>query len=185
MRTIVFTVHEQPSPPADRIERAERLEFIRDGFSPFAAAIPPLWMAMNRLWIALLIYLLVSTGLSLALATMGVDKTLIGLINLAANIVIGFEASSLQRWTLGRRDWSEIGTVVGRNRSECERRFFDGWLIGQPVLRRSTMMAAPAITGGPGTGGVRDLPFDSTPDSQEPDATISPRRSLWRRLLRR
>ena len=30
MRT--YTVHEQPNPPADRIDRAEKLVFIKDGF---------------------------------------------------------------------------------------------------------------------------------------------------------
>ncbi|MEQ1612600.1 MAG: DUF2628 domain-containing protein [Hyphomicrobiaceae bacterium] len=177
MRTIVFTVHEPPNPPVDRIERAEQLEFVRDGFSAIAAAVPPLWMVMHRLWITLLLYLLASTGLSLALAMMGVDKTLIGLINLAANVVIGFEASSLQRWTLGRRNWSEIGTVVGRNRAECERRFFDGWLVGQPVLRRSAVLAAPAT--------AEHQAFAVTQGSAGSELSEGSDRPLWRRLLRR
>ena len=89
---IVFTVHEPPNPPTDRIDRAEKLEFVRDGFTPLAAAIPPLWLALNKLWVALLIYALIATAVSLVLKAMGVDPSLIALINLAANIVIGFEA---------------------------------------------------------------------------------------------
>lgn len=195
MRTIAFTVHEPPYPPLDRIERAEALEFVRDGFSAFAAAIPPLWMAVNRLWLTLLLYLLISMGASLGLAMLGVDKSLIGLINLAANVVLGFEAPSLVRWTLGRRDWTEIGTVVGRNRAECERRFFDAWLDTQPLMRRPVtpstapsvsarspklVMSAPeaaaaAVEHGLGLSAAGDVP---APSHQRP-------RSLWRRLIRR
>jgi hypothetical protein len=208
---IAFTVHEPPNPPFDRIERAEQLEFVRDGFSTFAAAIPPLWMAFNRLWLALLLYLLAALGFSLLLATLGVDKELIGLINLAANTVVGFEASSIRRWTLGRREWTEIGTVVGKNQAECERRFFDGWLVGQPVMRREPRAASPAagaavprapklLTGaepsvavGSAAVGRTDEransgpghPFGASPanfGSALPDADRPP---LWRRWLRR
>lgn len=196
MRTIVFTVHEPPRPPLDRIERAEVLEFVRDGFSAFAAAIPPLWMAVNRLWLALLLYLLVSLGASLGLAMLGVDKTLIGLINLAANTVIGFEASALQRWTLARREWAEIGTVVGRNRAECERRFFDGWLDTQPLLRRPSIATGPGSSSRPPKlvtamaaaatpSADADHPFGLPPASEFAAPASDRPKSLLRRLLRR
>jgi Protein of unknown function (DUF2628) len=201
---IVFTVHEPPVPPADRIDRAEQLEFVRDGFTPLAAAIPPLWMAINKLWIALLLYLLASTALSLVLVQLGVDKGLIALINLAANIVIGFEADSLKRWTLGRRGWVEVGTVVGRNRAECERRFFDGWLIQQPMLRhpggpvggdgsgarvRMPKLLPTAPQSGPAAAmaGVHQASGSSDHDGPRADGggTEPARRPLWRRLFRR
>lgn len=170
---IAFTVHEPPNPPSDRIERAERLEFVRDGFSWLAAVIPPLWMVLNKLWVVLLGYLLLSTGASWLLARIGVDKSMIGLINLAANLVIGYEAASLQRWTLSRRNWTEAGAVVGRNQEECERRFFDGWLDQQPVLRRPEMadrLPTPAPAAAPLSG-------------ERTDGTA--RRPLWRRVLQR
>ena len=172
---IVFTVHEPPNPPLDRIERAEHVEFVRDGFNWLAGLIPPLWMLINKLWIVLILYLLISMGGSLALAKIGLSKQLIGLINLAANIIIGFEADSLKRWTLGRRGWAEIGTVAGRNREECERRFFDGWLISQPMVRsaaRSGQVEANFQTVSAAAPGV-------------PAPVDEPERSLWRRLTRR
>lgn len=174
---IVYTVHEPPNPPADRIDRAEKLEFVRDGFQPLAAAIPPLWMAMNQLWMVLLHYLLVSMGASLVLGMLGVAPTLIALINLAANVIIGFEADRLRRWTLTRRGWSEIGTVTGKNLAECERRFFDGWLIQQPMLR-----PAGNRTGGFGTWSEQPHEMPEVPAG---DGAEAPARSLWQRLLRR
>ena len=56
---LTFTVHEPPDPPADRIDRAEKLVFIKDGFSWIAAVFGPLWMIFHRLWWALLGFLLV------------------------------------------------------------------------------------------------------------------------------
>ena len=41
---LTFTVHEPPNPPADRIDRAESLVFIKDGFSWIAALFAPLWL---------------------------------------------------------------------------------------------------------------------------------------------
>jgi Protein of unknown function (DUF2628) len=174
---IVFTIHEQPDPPADRIDRAEKLEFVRDGFTPLAAALPPLWMAMNRLWIVLLGYLLAAAAASLILKALGVSAPLIALINVAANLVIGFEADSLKRWTLGRRGWAEVGSVVGRNRDECERRFFDGWLVQQPILRTASQMGRPArpenqstssALSGPNSSGGQFQPASTPPVTTAP-----------------
>ena len=47
---LTFTVHEPPDPPADRIDRAERLAFVRDGFSWSAALFTPVWLLAHRLW---------------------------------------------------------------------------------------------------------------------------------------
>ncbi len=178
----VFTVHEPPNPPADRIERAEKLEFVRDGFTLLAAVIPPLWMALNRLWIALLAYLLAVAAVGIVLGAAGVNQSMISLIILAAHIVIGFEADSIKRWTLERRGWDEVGTVAGRNRAECERRFFDNWIIQQPFLR----------TAGRGTSVDRgsEQAFDrNVPGNRDGEATTldqqASSRPLWRRLLRR
>ena len=56
---VAFTVHEEPQPKADRDERAERLKFVREGFSLFAFIAPPLWMLANRLWLVLIGYLVI------------------------------------------------------------------------------------------------------------------------------
>ena len=178
----VFTVHEPPNPPADRIERAEKLEFVRDGFTLLAAVIPPLWMALNRLWIALLVYLLAVAAVGFALSAAGVNQPMISLIVFAAHIVIGFEADNIKRWTLERRGWDEVGTVAGRNREECERRFFDGWIIQQPFL----LNAGRSVPADRGTEQALDR---NEPGNRDGEAiTLNQQatsRPLWRRLLRR
>ncbi len=129
-----YTVHESPDPAADRIDRAESLVFIKDGFSWLAALFAPLWLIVHRLWWPLLGYVLISGAFQLMTHVAGFDQRWMGLAGLALNLLVGFEADTLRRWGLERRGWHTVGTVTGRNASECERRFFDGWLPAQPIL---------------------------------------------------
>ena len=135
MAMLTFTVHEPPDPPADRIERADRLVFVKDGFSWLAALFAPLWMLVHRLWWALLGYLLAIVALRLAQKFGGLTESTIGLMTFGLNLLIGFEADTLRRWALDRKGWHMLGSVSGRTVDECERRFFDGWLSSQPILR--------------------------------------------------
>jgi Protein of unknown function (DUF2628) len=132
---ITVTVHEPPFPPADRMDRAERLAFVKDGYNWVAAAWPPLWLFGQQLWLALAAYAAVVATIVLAVLAVGAPVSWIWLILLGLNLLIGFEADSITRWSLGRTGWRVIGTVVGRNIAECERRFFDAWLPQQPIIR--------------------------------------------------
>ena len=139
---ITVTVHEPPSPPSDRLDRAERLAFVKDGYNWVAAAWPPFWMLGQKLWWALLAYLVIAFGL----AAVGVSPAIAGLILLGLHLLIGLEADSILRWSLDRSGWQLVGTVVGRNLAECERRFFDDWLPQQPIIRVGALRTSVAGT---------------------------------------
>ncbi|MFZ4807420.1 MAG: DUF2628 domain-containing protein [Hyphomicrobiaceae bacterium] len=134
---IVFTVHERAHPAADRIERAEDLRFIRDGFSWAASILGPFWMLAHGLWLIALVYIVLTIGSAAALDALGVVPVWSALVSVALNVLVGFEATSLRRWALERRGWQMVGTVSGRSRAECERRFFEAWLPGEPAIRPS------------------------------------------------
>jgi len=144
-----FTVHEPPHPPADRVDRAEGLVFIKEGFSWGAALFGPLWLLAHRLWWPLLGYVAAYASIEAVRLARIIDQRWIGLLLLALNLLLAFEGDSLRRWALDRRGWRLLGAANGRNRAECERRFFDAWLPAQPVLQ------APAHPGG---AGARDWP---------------------------
>lgn len=133
-----FTVHEQPEPPADRLERAEQLVFVKDGFSWAAALFAPVWLLVHRLWWALLGYAGVVILLQLLGRLVGGDQRWFGLAGLAVGLLIGFEADTLRRWSLARRGWQMLGSVSGKSQDECERRFFEGWLPTQPMIAPPT-----------------------------------------------
>jgi Protein of unknown function (DUF2628) len=131
---ITFTVHEPPDPPADRIDRAESLVFIKDGFSWVAAIFAPIWLIAYRLWWPLLGVVVLMACFELVKRMTDVDQRWVGLAGLALNLMIGFEADSLRRWALERRGWRMLGSVTGKTAAECERRFFETWLPSQPII---------------------------------------------------
>ncbi len=146
-----FTVHEPPNAAPDRVDRAESLVFIKDGFSWGAALFGPLWLLAHRLWWPLVAYLVVYGGLEAVRLTAILDQRWLGLCLLALNLLLAFEGDTLRRWSLQRRGWRMLGAANGRNRSECERRFFDAWIPSQPIIQAH---ADPSHAG----GGRRDWP---------------------------
>lgn len=144
-----YTVHEPADGPLDRLERAEGLVFVRDGFSWSAAILTPFWLLANRLWLALIGYLALAVALQLLLPWLGVGEQAVGWVMVALHILIGFEGDSLRRWTLQRRGYSLVGSVSGRSHDECERRFFEAWLKDRPYI----LPPPPAAPSSMGTGG--------------------------------
>jgi hypothetical protein len=142
---ITFTVHEEPEPRIDILERGERLEFVREGFSLLTAYLAPFWLLANRLWLVFAGYLGVVGLLGLAawLGIIGQNGLSLGVM--ALHLVIGYEADQLKRWNLDRQGWTELGTVTGRNREECERRFLDAWLDERPPAAHRLGRAASAF----------------------------------------
>jgi hypothetical protein len=127
----VYTVHE---PPPKRYESAAdpaRFAFVRDGFSLWAFLFGPLWMLRHRMWLVLLGYAAVMVAVELALRAVGASAGAGFTVGLLLGILLGVEASTLRRFTLGRRKWTNVGTVVGDNLESAERRFFDAWARGE------------------------------------------------------
>ena len=133
-----FTVHERPDTAADRLERAEQLVFVKDGFSWGAALFAPLWLLVHRLWWALLGYAGVVIVIQILGRLAGGDQRWMTLAGLAVGLLMGFEADNLRRWSLARRGWQVLGSVSGKSLEECERRFFEGWLPTQPLIAPPT-----------------------------------------------
>lgn len=136
---ITYTVYEPPEAPADRLDRAESLEFVKEGFNWGAAAFAPLWLISKRLWLALVFYLSALGLLQAVVWALGLDQRTLSYVVSALHLIMGLEADSLQRWTLERKGWQPLGSVNGRNAEDCERRFFDAWLPSQPYVRPSAL----------------------------------------------
>ena len=134
MSVATFTVHEPLQPQADRVDRADELRFVKDGFSWMTAICPPLGFALKGLWTPALAYLVFVSVAIAGLMSLKVSADVVTLLLLALNVYLGFEASSLERWSLDNDGWRMISTVTGRNIVECERRFFETWLPAQPVI---------------------------------------------------
>jgi hypothetical protein len=138
-----YTVHEQIPPPLDRVDRADALMFVKDGFSLQAALFAPLWLAGKGLWLALLGYIAIMAALIGLWVMFGWSMAGFMLAWIAVHLIVGFESDSALRMHLASKGWHTLGAVTGKDALDCERRFFDVWLPGEPL----SQTVAPPVTG--------------------------------------
>jgi hypothetical protein len=141
----VFTVHEPPPRDSDNpAQAADRFVFVRDKFSMWAFLFAPLWMVWRRLWLVLLLYAVLTAALQAGLWAIGASTAVKFTVGILVSLLIGFEASTLRRWTLARRGWTNHGVVVADDEESAERRFFDVWTAreGRPVAASAFGMPA-------------------------------------------
>lgn len=137
----VYTVHQPPLRHADPLPDAERIVFVRDGFSFWAFLFAPLWMLWHRMWLVLLGYAVGLAAIDAALLLLGASRAALSVIGLFISLLVGLEASTLRRLSLRRRGFRNVGVVSGADREDAERRFFGTWLADP---RSSSTAAAPA-----------------------------------------
>jgi hypothetical protein len=143
---VIYTVHEPPNVAGNRLDSAEQLVFVRDGFSWVAALVPPLWLLFKRMWLEFAIFAGASGLIVWALTAAGASDTANALL-IIAQIIFGFEAGALYGAALERRGWRLVGTVAGRNREDCERRFLEVWLPTRTEIPPSSGEPVPQSSG--------------------------------------
>lgn len=144
-RLCSFSVHEEPAPRADRIDRAEALTFVRDGMHWTAVPFPPLWLASRRVWTGVAAYIAVAAAIAALAWLLMLPSPVTVLAFLALHLIFAGEADEMLRAHLAARGWSMVGQVSGTGRLDCERRFFDQWLPSVPMTADGRM---PAGAGG-------------------------------------
>ncbi|UGY18715.1 DUF2628 domain-containing protein [Bradyrhizobium septentrionale] len=122
----VYTVHAPVANGAD-LAATDKFVFVRDGFHFWAAVAGVVWLAWNRLWLALIGWLLLTFAIDFALAKFGVGRGAIFFVDLVLMLLLGLEAATVQRWTLSRRKWRQLDIVVADNVLAAEHRFFERW----------------------------------------------------------
>lgn len=141
----VYTVYEPPRLAGNATERAERFVFVNDGFSWGAFLFGPLWMAWHRLWLATLGFVVMVGALEVGLRVAAVANVNRAIVTILVALLVGFEAASLRRWTLRRRGWGELGTVIGDDIEAAERRFFDAWIANEDRRKSDSVTPSPIL----------------------------------------
>jgi hypothetical protein len=72
--------------------------------------------------------------IDVAMVRLGLSGAAIFAVDALLALLLGFEAASLQRWTLSRRNWRQLDIVVADDEEAAERRFFDRWTAKQRAL---------------------------------------------------
>ena len=124
---VIYFVHAPPNASANRLESAEELLFVKDGFSWFAMALPAIWLLMRRMWLEAIAFTAGSALIMWAFTAAGAPNAGSAIL-LIVQIIFGFEAGAFYSDTLDRRGWRLVGTVSGRNAEDSERRFLEAWL---------------------------------------------------------
>ncbi len=155
----IYTVH-APVTNAAGVAATDRFAFVRDGFHFWAALLGPVWLVWHRLWLALIGWIAVTVAIDVGIARLGASGTAIFLANLLIALLMGFEASSIRRWTLSRRNWRQLDIVVARNKETAERRFFDRWAAKQRVINDQAAVDRGAP---PPTRDIPGQPFSRPP----------------------
>jgi hypothetical protein len=160
----VYTVHAPVAEAAD-FGATDRFVFVRDGFHFWAALLGPVWLIWHRLWLALAGWVVAVLVLELAIARLGAGSAAIWFADLIVALLMGFEAASLERWTLSRRNWRQLDIVVADDEEQAERRFFDRWTARQRALGNDQ----PAVDRGgpPPTRDVPGQPFSRPPTESQ------------------
>jgi hypothetical protein len=156
----VFTVH-APSATAADLRATDKFTFVRDGFHFWAMVLGPLWLIWNRLWLALIGWIIAVLAIDVAMTRLGTGGAAIFLVNLLIALLMGFEAASLQRWTLSRRNWRQLDVVVADDEEAAERRFFDRWTAKQRGFGNDQL--AVDRGGPPPTRDIPGQPFSKPP----------------------
>src|SRR3954453_19792345 len=97
----VYTVHEPPPKRFEQTSDPERFAFVRDGFSFSAFLFGPLWMLWHRMWLVLLGYIGVSAALELIFSLLGTAAGPRLVASFLLALLVGMEAATLRRFTLG------------------------------------------------------------------------------------
>jgi hypothetical protein len=142
----VFTVH---TPPGDEAGAAERVVFVREGFSKAAFALPWAYLIAHRAWLPLLIYLAGAVGVALLAAGLGArgGATLLAIVGYS--LLFGLEAPALRQWSLRRKGFRQVASVVAANVEDAEMRFFSAAPAADPAQPRRATVAPAPHEGGP------------------------------------
>lgn len=160
MSVKVFLVMAPPQPDGPDPEwEAERMVFIKDGFSVPALIVPVLWLFWHRMWLPLLAY--VGYMVVISAVELGFGNLVSGIIAAGCTLLFALEANNLRRWSLGAKGWRLVGEAVGRNRNEAEFLFFRDWAgkLSRPIQRPPA--AKPAAN--PPARPAPDRPGDDEP----------------------
>ena len=122
----VYTVHAPLTAGAD-LRSTDHFVFVRDGFHLWAAVLGVLWLAWHRLWLGLIGWIALVAAVDAILRSFGIGWGTVAVADALLAILLGFEVSTLKRWSFSRGNWRQLDIVVGDDLDAAERRFFERW----------------------------------------------------------
>jgi hypothetical protein len=123
-----YTVYAPPPRKGETASAPERFAFVRDGFHVWAFLLTPLWLLRYRLWLAFVVYAVVTGLIAVVMHRFGLSPSVQFASGFLVSLLVGLEAASIRRRKLAWKHWSTLGFVVGDDAEMAERRFFAQWV---------------------------------------------------------
>lgn len=124
----------------------EKARFIKDGFSWLALIFGPLWLLVNRAWLAGTVTLILSVALTVLSAFEPFGFAAMA-ASLALNLFIALEGREWKARAMVKRDWQLQDVVVAASLDEAEELFFSSAEIrGDRALPPGGIVARPAAS---------------------------------------
>jgi hypothetical protein len=120
--------------------------FLRDGLSLFGLVLPPLFLAWNRLWLALAAYL--AFQIVLAALSLSGGSEVAAILAVLPGFFLLVHGQELRRNQLERKGWRDVGACVADTVEDAELRYFHRNANSDPV-----MSSVPAPANSPSTSG--------------------------------
>jgi hypothetical protein len=137
----LYSVYAPPDEAPDLAERADRLAFVKEGFSWTALIFQALWLIYHRMWLELVVFVVLLVGLQVLLGSDARGQAMFGWASLAITLLLAVEANDLRAASLKRKGYRLAGVAAGRGREEAELDFFRAWL---PQQRQEARIAPAA-----------------------------------------
>lgn len=133
-----YSVHAKSAKPeAIRLD-ADKVRFVREGFSWWGFFFPLPWLLIKGMWEVLVLAVLALIAIGAASEALYLPDLAIIVLCFGINLLIGFIGNDLYRWTLRRRGYVDVGPASGADRDEAELRFFLALPAAMPAVTPMT-----------------------------------------------
>lgn len=122
----VYTVHIYP----ESASQDDEAVLIKEGFSWPALLFGPIWALALGLWVVAAALLAAGALIGLTLELSGADFLTRAAIVAGYQVLVGFTANDLRRWSLARRGFVEARVVAAPDRLAAEHRYFEARMLG-------------------------------------------------------
>lgn len=114
----------------------ESMRLVKDGFRPWAFLFGPVWFLAKRLWLGTLLVVIALALILGAVWFLRITPTALGWISFLLMVLVGLEASTIERWTLRRRGWQEADVVIAKNATDAEQKAAERLLANDPFAAK-------------------------------------------------
>ncbi len=133
----LYTIHYRQESENSLTGLAQDTVLVKDGFNWSALFLPSVWFLSKKMWLVFGIYLVIQGALLVIVFWGELPTEVLTITKITGNLILGFEANNLQRWSLDRARLKERGTIAARDIIAAEHRFFSHATSGRMFNRRA------------------------------------------------